>query len=175
MIDTNLIEDLRVLTPPDYGWLVLVALACVALLILGLCFRRRQARALGRAAAGSAPGPWDVALAELERLTPLLQPERSRDYGIESTAILRRYVEARYDLHAPLLTTEEFLVTAGQSPVLPAEHRAHLGHFLGLCDLFKFGRYVASSEELHELHTAAVTFVIRSRPEPLPPAREESR
>ena len=164
MSDPNLIEDLRLLAPPGYAWLVALALALmlVASAILLWRARRRPAAAIpGR----GGPPSWDLALAALERLTPLLSPQHSREYGIESTAILRCYIETRYGLHAPRLATEEFLVAARDSSALPGEHRASLDRFLALCDLFKFGRYQASADELQQLHAAAVAFVLASRPE----------
>ena len=164
MTSTNLIEDLRLLSPPNYGgWL---ALGIAAVLAFGffLVVRRRLHPTAIDATETSGPELWDVVLAELERLTPLLSREHSRDYAIRSTGILRRYIEARYALHAPTLATEEFLVMAGGSPTLPADHRASLREFLELCDLLKFGRYLASATELEPLHAAAVAFVLASRP-----------
>ena len=102
MSDPNLIEDLRLLAPPGYAWLVALALALmlVASAILLWRARRRPAAVVpGR----DGPAPWDLALAALERLTPLLSPQHSRAYGIESTAVLRCYIETRYGLHAPRL------------------------------------------------------------------------
>jgi hypothetical protein len=161
---TNLIEDLRLLSPPKYGgWLALGIFGVLALGI-GLLARRRRRRASIDATESSGPELWDVALAELERLTPLLSREHSRDYAIQSTGILRRYIEARYLLQAPKLATEEFLLVARESPALPADHRASLRHFLELCDLLKFGRYLAPANELEPLHAAAVAFVVASRP-----------
>jgi len=164
MNTTNLIEDLRLLSPPSYGgWLTIGLLGVLA---LGSFFllRRRFLPANNDAAGVSGPALWEMALAELERLTPLISREHSRDYAIQSTGILRRYIEARYALRAPTMATEEFLVMAGRSPTLPADHRASLEHFLELCDLLKFGRYLAPAAELEPLHAAAVAFVIASRP-----------
>jgi len=164
MNTTNLIEDLRLLSPPNYG--VWWALGIAAVLAFGffLLVRRRLRRAATDVTVPSGLGLWDVALAELERLSPLLSREHSRDYAIRSTGILRRYVEARYALHAPTLATEEFLTMAGESPALPGDHSASLREFLELCDLLKFGRYLASTAELEALHAAAVAFVLASRP-----------
>jgi hypothetical protein len=165
MIETNLIEDLRQLTPPSYDWAwgVLALVAAVALLVGLRGFLRRRAPRPTDVAAGSR-ALWEVAIQELEALAPLLQPERSRDYGIQATSVLRRYLEARYQLHAPLLATEEFLLAAAGSPALPEAHRVGLERFLELCDLFKFGRYVAQTDELGRLHAAAIEFVLASRP-----------
>ncbi|HOY58701.1 MAG TPA: hypothetical protein PK640_11275 [Verrucomicrobiota bacterium] len=166
MNETNLIEDLRLLSPTSFGWALAVAAvaACGVLLALALRHKARPERAPSPATPDAA-APWDWALAELERLTALLRTDRSRDYGIAATGVLRGYVEARYGLRAPRLTTEEFLTAAGASDALPAADRQHLGRFLQLCDLCKFGRYVAGVGELQELQAAALAFVLRSRPE----------
>lgn len=175
MTETNLIEDLRLLTPPDRTGLWLAVLA-VGLVIAGFLFWRRRGGGLpvAEALAEATRPSWELALAELEALTPLLRPERSRDYGLASTAILRRYLEARYALQAPRLTTEEFLVAAATSPKLAPEDQRGLGHFLALGDLFKFGRFTATSVELQELQGAAVAFVLRSRPVETAPAEAAS-
>jgi hypothetical protein len=39
-----------------------------------------------------------------------------------------------------------------------------LAEYLKLCDLLKFGRAVAETAELEQLHAAAVGFVTTSRP-----------
>lgn len=165
MTDTNLIEDLRLLAPPSYGWLLAVGIALVVLAVLVLLRRALRGRA-GRTAitSGILPDPAADTLAELERLTRLLRSECSREYGIRSTAVLRGYIEVRYGLSAPKLATEEFLLAARHSSLLPVEHQTSLGAYLERCDLFKFGRYLATADELHQLHAAAVAFVLCSRP-----------
>ncbi len=169
MIETNLIEDLRPLHPPDYGWVwVPLALAVLGFGVLAW-LRFRTPRGAPAVSASADPSSfWQVALAELERLQPLLRPERSRDYGLESTNVLRRFIESRYGLRAPTLATEEFLAVATHSPALPLAHRESLGRFLALGDLFKFGRYVAAAEELRRLHASALDFLMASRPSAAP-------
>lgn len=166
MIETNLIEDLRRLTPPDTRlWMVAVVAAMAVLATLGIWrwARRRPAHA-PPASQTATDAAWETALAELERLASLLRPEASREYCMAATSVLRRYIEQRYGLCAPRLATEEFLGVASRSPGLPSGHRQSLGRFLVECDLCKFGRYTATTEELGRLHAAAVEFVLASRP-----------
>jgi hypothetical protein len=166
MTDTNLIEDLYLLSPPDHRWALAAALAALGVLVLVLALRwlRRRPAAVPAARDSAVIPPWETALAELERLAPLLRPEASRDYALAATAILRGYIEARHGLRAPRLATEEFLAVAGQAAELPPAHRESLARFLACGDLFKFGRYTATSAELRQLHAAAVDFVLASRP-----------
>ena len=103
------------------------------------------------------------ALAELERLFALIDREESRPYAMESSAIIRRYVEARFELSAPRRSTEEFLSEAQSSPKLQTAHQALLGEFLRICDLLKFARTFADRSELTGLHEAAVRFVKETR------------
>lgn len=164
MTDTNLIEDLRLLSPPDYSWLGLGALLAVLVLLAVVVMRASRRTRAAAVPVNAHVEAWNLALAALERLTPLLRPEHSRDYAIQATGILRCYIETRYGLLAPRLATEEFLRAARFSVELPRDHQGSLGIFLEWCDLFKFGRYQAPADELQKLHTSAEAFLLASRP-----------
>lgn len=167
MKDTNLIEDLRRLQPPDVTWVVVGLLGLLLAGTVAWAWLRRGPRPTPAPPAG--PPAWELALAELEALVGLLRPEASRDYGTASTAVLRRYIEQCYGLSAPRQATEEFLAAAASSTSLPAEHRESLARFLRRGDLCKFGRFTATAAELAELHATAVAFVLASAaPQPSP-------
>lgn len=174
MNNTNLIEDLRLLSPPNYTVWWAAALLVLAAGGVFLLIRRRRAQGMIMGESNSGPPLWDLALAELERLTHLLQREHSRDYGIGSTKIMRKYIENRYSLRAPKLATEEFLKICCDSPAIPQVHQVSLKRYLELCDLLKFGRYVGSTTELLPLHEAAVNFILASRPDPARVAEPQS-
>jgi hypothetical protein len=171
MIETNLIEDLRRLSPPGSSWRIwATAAAGLALSAWAwTTWRRRPGASQPPVPPPAMPDLWEETLSGLERLLPLLRPDQSRAYGIASTALLRRYLEGRYGLQAPRLATEEFLAAAARSPALPERHRDALADYLRLCDLLKFGRAVAETAELQQLHVAAVQFVTTSRPVPATP------
>ena len=166
---TELIDDLRLLEAPEpfrlpYG-LILAVLATVVL--LGWIIRARRAKIAGQAGEDALRQAHANARAELERLFALIDTEQSRPYAIESSAIIRRYIEVRFDLAAPTRSTEEFLAEAQHSPKLAPEDQALLADFLGYCDLLKFARTLASRNELMQLHDAAIHFVKETAPEPL--------
>lgn len=168
MIETNLIEDFEILKPPgSLGWLVWLLGAVLLAVVLAVWKSGRTAHPVPPHAGPGNLAPWDAALLELERLGTELSSERSREYGMAATAVLRGYVEARYGWRAPQLATEEFLVVAAGSSQLPMAHRQVLARFLTTGDLFKFGRFLASMNELNELHAAAIAFVLASRPAPV--------
>ena len=158
----ELIDDLRLLEPPrswlaQYGWILAILLAL--LVAWWLIHRERARRAAAAAQAAAAQDAEEDALAELTRLFSLIDEERSRPYALESSAIIRRYIERRFALAAPLRSTEEFLAEARQAPQLHADFQKLLADFLSCCDVLKFARTVADRSELTQLHEAATHFV----------------
>jgi len=170
LADAELIDDLRLLEPPKPfhidPWLL--AAVAGALLLLWLSIRYFRATRGARAQARAAQQAYRDALEELERLFALVDREESRPYAIESSAIIRRYIETRFELRAPRSSTEEFLAEAQQSPKLSPAHQASLGEYLRVCDLLKFARTLANRTELTQLHETAVGFVKETRRAPAP-------
>ena len=165
---TELIDDLRLLEAPE-PWRInypLIAAIVLAAAFIWWLVRTRRANMAAQAALGAAAQAHADALAELERLFALIDSEQSRPYAIESSAIIRRYIEVRFHLEAPKRSTEEFLAEAQRSPRLAPESQALLADFLQCCDLLKFARTFASRNELVQLHDAAVRFVKATAPTP---------
>ncbi len=155
------IDDLRLLeAPKPWGippW-VAVAIVAGAALAFWLWRRWRWSKRQGVSSAHSERALVD-ALGELERLFGLVDREESRPYAMESSAIVRRFIEERFGVRAPSRSTEEFLVEAQHSPQLAAAAKTMLGEYLAVCDLLKFARTRANRDELLRLHEAAVKFV----------------
>ena len=82
---------------------------------------------------------------------------------VELSAIVRRYLEDRYGLRAPELTTEEFLREAQRSGQLSSTHRDLLSDFLVRCDRVKFARYEPDEEESRQALASARTFLEETR------------
>ncbi|MES2707098.1 MAG: hypothetical protein V4726_10900 [Verrucomicrobiota bacterium] len=166
----QLIDDLQLAEPPPQlhiNWLhVIGAIAAAYLLWRFIHWRRRTAAV--RRYNRSMEKAWMDALAELEHIFALVERGESRPYGTESSSVIRRYIEFRFDLSAPRRSTEEFLEEASHSPKLEKKHQALLAEFLKICDLLKFARTLADRSELENLHTAAVSFVKETRHTPLP-------
>lgn len=140
---------------------VCAAIAAAAAFVLTRRFRR------GRAAeAAPSRAPHEIAYDELRRLKAMNLPlaGRVKEYYIRLSDIVRRYVEARFGLKAPEMTTEEFLVGAGGSGLLDPRARALVGDFLEQCDMVKFARYGPIPDEMDGAFGAAVRFVDETRP-----------
>lgn len=83
--------------------------------------------------------PIERAWAELGRLLGKGLPGRGRykDFYVELTMVVRRYVQRKYGIRAPHLTTQEFLAAAVASGRFTAS-RASLAEFLESADMVKF-------------------------------------
>ena len=105
--------------------------------------------------------PFDRAVARLERLARRGLPtaDAADAWYVELSDIVRRYIEERFALRAPELTTEEFLVVAGRSAELTAAHRELLSAFLATCDRVKFARYSPGEEESQQALDEAKRFL----------------
>ncbi len=130
--------------------IVAVALAIVLWLVL-------RARAERR----SRVDAWEVAMQRLDELERAGAPEADAAdaWFVKLSAIVRAYVEIRFQLRAPELTTEEFLLHARRIPAL-----ASLGPFLEKCDRVKFAGWRPESAESLEVLKAARSFVEETRP-----------
>ncbi len=154
---------LRALGVAGVPYWVIGTVAVVLLLAgLPLAYRYWQAREIARRKRTA----YEIARGELDEL---LQWERhpNRDqveaFYVKLSGIIRRYLENRFDLHAPELTTEEFLVVASRSPDLTPEWRERLGEFLKRADLVKFAGLVPGDTEIDESVEAARRFLEDTR------------
>ena len=82
---------------------------------------------------------------------------------VEVSSIVRHYLEDRYSVRAPELTTEEFLREARRSEELTTEHRQLLSGFLERCDRVKFAGYHPDEKESRDILQLARTFIEESR------------
>lgn len=149
-----------VAVPRDYRPLGYAAAGVAALAALGyglyqlLKRRKRLLQAPPRPA-------HEVALQALARLRDahLLEHQQYTEYYVQLSAIVRTYLEQRFNLRAPEMTTEEFLQIAQRDRQLPAEHRGSLTQFLNEADLVKFARLVPTPEDAERAYLAAKQFV----------------
>jgi hypothetical protein len=113
---------------------------------------------------------YDLAMASLQYLAKRGAPEGDDvdAWFVELSAIVRRYLEGRYGVRAPELTTEEFLQEAKRAANLPASQRELLEQFLERCDRVKFAGYRPDAAESMATLEAARAFVedTRLRAEP---------
>ncbi|OQX53593.1 MAG: hypothetical protein B5M48_03180 [Candidatus Omnitrophica bacterium 4484_213] len=92
----------------------------------------------------------EIAYEALEALTQkeYLRRGELKLYYIELSDIVRHYLENRFNLRAPEMTTEEFLNSVKDNKALSYEHKSLLRDFLSHCDLVKFARYKPPEKEV---------------------------
>ncbi|HEY2387569.1 MAG TPA: hypothetical protein VGK30_11455 [Candidatus Binatia bacterium] len=158
--------DIRDIKPPldppiDWRpWQILGLTVAIALLLGWAAYRFLH----GRQATVAAPPPrpaHELALADLDRLRArrLTEQGRFKEYYSALSDIVRAYVERRFGVRAPEMTTEEFLLTTARGGRLAAAQRSLLGEFLGQSDLVKFARLVPTLVDSEGAWTAARRFV----------------
>jgi len=118
--------------------------ALLALALLALRARRRWRRAEVRRSAA------EIAFGRLAALEGRGLPEghdAADGWYVELSDIVRRYIEDRFGIRAPELTTEEFLREARRLDELGESHRALLSGFLESCDRVKFAGHEPAADE----------------------------
>jgi hypothetical protein len=139
------------------GGPVLIGIIVGIVILIGALRRRavRQARV----------SAYDEAVRRLEALGARGAPDSGAadSWYVELSSIVRRYLEGRYGVRAPELTTEEFLQEARRAAGLAQNHRELLTAFLERCDRVKFAGYRPDSEESMATLKAARAFVEDTR------------
>jgi len=141
----------------SWPWLLL-ALALGAALLTARSWRHWRRQRLRVTA-------YDRALARLEQLAAGGWPQGLELDGwyVELSHLIRSYLEQRFGLRAPELTTEEFIRVAGRSDALAEAQRAQLRDFLKRCDQVKFAGYEPGAGESEELLASARRFLSETR------------
>ena len=119
-------------------WALLLLCAAGAVVLAGLLVW--LIRRLFRAVREHMMSPIERAWVELDRLLKKGLPGRGRykDFYVELTMVVRRYIQRKYGIRAPHLTTEEFLREAKPSD--------ELRRFLESADMVKFAGVEATPE-----------------------------
>ena len=154
MIAENRLEPLPAWLP----W-ACIAAGVVLLGMIVLCvlfYRKHHAKRTA-----PAPTPYQIASAALQALLAERLPEKgeSKLFHQRLSAILREYLEARFGVSAPRLTTEEFMSLLTKTPALVQEHRRLLQEFLNACDMVKFAGVTSGQTEMSALAASCRTFL----------------
>ncbi len=166
------IRDIKPPLEPPRDWrpyrVLGAALAAVLLAAYGVY---RVLRGRGRRVPAAPPRPaHEIALDDLERLRRRRLTEQGlfKEFYSALSGIVRAYVERRFGVRAPEMTTEEFLLTTARGGRLAAAHRTLLGEFLGQSDLVKFARLVPTLADSEGAWGAARRFVEDTAPAAAP-------
>jgi len=107
----------------------------------------------------------EIAYEALQRLKnkDYLKHGQAKMYYIELSDIVRRYLENRFNLRAPHMSTEEFLNTVKNNKLLSYEQKNLLREFLSHCDLVKFAKYEPPHKEVDLSFESAKKLIDQTR------------
>lgn len=105
--------------------------------------------------------PRERAMRELERLMrmDLVKQDKIKEFYLELTMIVRRYIERRHDIRAPEQTTEEFLDAVSDDSRFSDVVVKKLRSFLEAADLVKFAAHRPDSEAVGAATTTATRYI----------------
>ena len=151
-IETDPQKDLPPLSWKLVGW-VAAALTGIVALVAGLWALLRY---VVRRVKEHRMSPLERAWVELDRLLKKGLPGRGRykDFYVELTMVVRRYVQRKYGIKAPHLTTEEFLRNE-RIAELSNNRISELKKFLESADMVKFAGVEATPEMADEATDSA--------------------
>ena len=137
-------------------WAAIVLAALLLFLLLRFAVRRiRHAVRIRRMS------PSERAFYELDKLlgSGLVERGLFKDFYVELTHVVRRYIERAYGIHAPRQTTDEFLVSAKGDPRFGEESVSRLSGFLRSADMVKFAGVQATPDMASNAATSARDYI----------------
>jgi len=154
------------LTPPrDWKQIVLIGIAALLALVAGIfLFRYLKSRKTGEPILPKKVEPprpaHEVALEALNALTAsnLLNQGEIKEYYIQLSDIIRDYIERRYYISAPEMTTTQVLREMKQQH-LEKDSIEMMRTFLSSCDMVKFAKYIPSEAETEKSTALAFELV----------------
>ncbi len=99
------------------------------------------------------------------RKKDLIGQGKIKEFYIEISDITRHYIENRFNIKAPEMTTEEFFIKVKVHPQFKAGHKTLLKEFLLCCDLVKFAKYTPLTPEIDSTFESAEKFIGQTKEE----------
>ena len=155
-------------------WLLALLIAAIVITAAGWLLRRYLAQAREEARHAPPPPPHEIAFAALQALLARgwIEQRNVEAFYVELSSIARHYLEARFELHAPEETTEEFLREAATAGALSPDHQRLVARFLEQSDLVKFAQHQPEAEDMRAAYTAAERLVRETIPAPTSVGRQ---
>ena len=156
--------------PSRWAWIALALLAALGAAFLAL----RKFLTTPRTFLRLPPPvpPHQIALEAIEALRQKgwIEALQIEPFYVALSGIVRRYLEARFNLRAPERTTEEFIRDALSSRKLSDAHRDLVAGFFEQSDLVKFARHAPGQADMHNALDSAERLVRETMPAAPAPA-----
>lgn len=151
------------------AWVLALAAVGFIALLAAVFIRRYLARPRTILQYPPGPPPHEMALQALRNLLSRgwIEEGAAEPFYVELSNIVRRYLEQRFNLHAPEQTTEEFIREAAGSQDLQRQHRELTAGFLEQSDLVKFARHKPWADDMRAAYASAERLVQETKKEQL--------
>jgi hypothetical protein len=145
-------------------WLVIAVIAAAVIYLLARFLPRNPLRRFVRPPAPVEPAHV-IALRELYRLRDeeLWQKGEVKEFYSRLSDILRRYIDNRYGIMSPELTTDETVRMLQKAAVTTHDQMSLVKELLSLSDMVKFAKYLPQTEIHEKSHNDGVRFVELTR------------
>jgi hypothetical protein len=145
-------------------WIVIILIAAVIVWLLARFLPRNPLKRFVRPPAPPEPAHL-IALRDLQLLRDegLWHKGEIKEYYSRLSDILRRYIDNRYGISSPELTTDETVRMLQKASVTTAGQMAVIKELLSLSDMVKFAKYMPDSAVHESSIESAVRFVEETR------------
>lgn len=148
------IKDIKppVYFPSNYLPFIIIVVLCVLAASVFLVNRLIRKKFLNKMTPVRKKTAYETACEALDALKAkdLIRSGKIKEYYIELSFIVRQYLENKFNIRAPEMTTEEFLEAAKRSDALSMSHKELLKTFLSHADMVKFAKYGPNTKETEE-------------------------
>lgn len=156
-------------------WIIMAGMTALILWLLARYLPRNPIKRLMKPAPPAEPSHL-IALRELGRLREeqLWQKGEIKEYYSRLSEILRRYIEGRFGISSPELTTDETVRMLQRAAVLKQPEMSVIKEILSVSDMVKFAKYLPQEEINHKAFESSLNFVESTKiPEATPEASRE--
>lgn len=164
---------------PKRYWYWAGAAAALVLFALAIAMLKRRRRRQVEAAIHVPAHVW--ARREIDSLLSRedMAHGRFREFYYSISGIVRGYIERRFHLAAPEMTTEEFLAASSRDRRFSEEDRGQLIEFMNACDIVKYACGEPTTQDARGAIETAEAYIERTREQPgaideTPDARERA-
>ncbi len=157
-------------------WLVIVLISLAVVYLLARFLPRNPLRKYVRPPAPVEPAHV-IALRELYKLRDeeLWQKGEVKEFYSRLSDILRRYIDNRYGIMSPELTTDETVRMLQKAAVTTHDQMSLVKELLSLSDLVKFAKYLPQSEIHEKSHNDGIKFVELTRKSDVTPEENNGK
>jgi hypothetical protein len=146
-----------------YLYIILAVIAVVAIIVALIIYMKKKKET--REVVIPPPPAHETALNALRELMgkDYIRKGNIQEYYFELSNIVRHYLEDRFSMQAPEMTTEEFLVLLRDTDKLNADQKDLLRKFLSHCDMVKFAKHLPEEREIESSYEHAKRLIEQTK------------